>query len=457
MAGPKIVFQPEGYDIGDAMPFYEGGSYFLYHYKTDQAQRGRLQGWTLSETRDLVAYEDHGVQLPFGKEGEKDRVFRSGSLFKGQDGLYHLLYGADDGGEFLQLASGKALDALQKTDFILGIPEGYGPAEFRDPCVFWSEELRAYVMAVGTRKAEGKRLLNGCVVWFTSKDLQTWAFQGDLFASGAYTTLEMPDLFKLGQWWILLFSEYSDRTQVVYRMARSMTGPWLCPDDDALDAAAYFAAKSAEGPEGRVLFGWVAGKSSEDDRGAWNASSGILPHLLFQREDGSLGVRMPQSARDAFQEGKCLKTPEISAPYTREEAFLGEAREGTHLLELEIEIEPGTRAFSLSVAGDEESRQAYEFRFLVKQNRVEFSASPNHGIWPPDHFRGMERLERLLPLEGKASLKLALLRDESYFCLYAEGAALSGRIYEPKGCAVFAAAANGKIRVKSAELFTLKA
>lgn len=45
---------------------------------------------------------------------------------------------------------------------------------------------------------------------------------------------EMPDLFKMGDWWYLITTEYSHASTQVYRMAKSLKGPWIAPDDDAL-------------------------------------------------------------------------------------------------------------------------------------------------------------------------------------------------------------------------------
>ena len=72
----------------------------------------------------------------------------------------------------------------------------------------------------------------------TSKDLKNWTFEGDFWAPNLYTMHEMPDLFKMGEWWYHIVTEYSDRHKMVYRMAKSLEGPWIAPDDDAFDGSA---------------------------------------------------------------------------------------------------------------------------------------------------------------------------------------------------------------------------
>ena len=84
---------------------------------------------------------------------------------------------------------------------------------------------------------------SGRVVAFTSKDLKNWQFQGDFWVAGKYTMIEMPDLFKIGDWWYLIYTEYSDQSKTRYVMSQSLQGPWITPADDAFDGRAYYAAR----------------------------------------------------------------------------------------------------------------------------------------------------------------------------------------------------------------------
>ena len=107
--------------------------------------------------------------------------------------------------------------------------EGYDDRNWRDPFVLWDEENEEYMLILGTRVGEDKRLMTGRLVKFTSKDLTNWEFQGDWWNPGLYTMFEMPDLFKMGDWWYLVFSEYSDGNKTRYRMSKSINGPWITP------------------------------------------------------------------------------------------------------------------------------------------------------------------------------------------------------------------------------------
>ena len=57
---------------------------------------------------------------------------------------------------------------------------------------------------------------------------------------------EMPDLFKIGEWWYLITTEYSHASKQVYRMAKSLKGPWIAPEDDGFDGRAYYAGRTFE-------------------------------------------------------------------------------------------------------------------------------------------------------------------------------------------------------------------
>jgi len=60
---------------------------------------------------------------------------------------------------------------------------------------------------------------------------------------------EMPDLFRMGDRWYLLTTEYSDRSKTVYRSSESLAGPWTSPVDDAFDGRAYYAGAIGRRPQ----------------------------------------------------------------------------------------------------------------------------------------------------------------------------------------------------------------
>ena len=80
---------------------------------------------------------------------------------------------------------------------------------------------------------------------------------------------EMPDLFRIGDFWYLLTTEYSDKSKTVYRVSKTLDGPWIAPLDDAFDGSAYYAARSCSDGNKRYLFGWVPTKENQNDLAEW--------------------------------------------------------------------------------------------------------------------------------------------------------------------------------------------
>ena len=142
---------------------------------------------------------------------------------------------------------------------------GYDPDDWRDPFVLWDDESEKYILILGARLEGDKHKTTGRTVYFTSDNLADWEFQGDFWAPDLFTMHEMPDLFKMGDWWYLITTEYSHASTQVYRMAKSLKGPWIAPDDDAFDGRAYYAGRTFMLNNQRILFGWVPTRANETD------------------------------------------------------------------------------------------------------------------------------------------------------------------------------------------------
>ena len=63
----------------------------------------------------------------------------------------------------------------------------------------------------------------GRTVYLHQIILQTGSSRGDFWAPDLFTMHEMPDLFKMGDWWYLVFSEYSEGIKSITEEARTYT------------------------------------------------------------------------------------------------------------------------------------------------------------------------------------------------------------------------------------------
>ena len=135
----------------------------------------------------------------------------------------------------------------------------------------------------------------GVTLLACSPDLTHWEVEKEPFyAPHAYFTHECPDLFRIGDWWYLVFSEFTDRIVTTYRMSRSPFGPWVSPKINSFDGHAFYAAKSVSDGKRRILFGWNCIKQDERDDAPWQWGGTIIPHEIVQQPDGTLAVKCPQ-------------------------------------------------------------------------------------------------------------------------------------------------------------------
>ena len=438
------------------MPFGYKDKFFLYHQRDTRKPGpfGEPFGWDLATTSDFVAYQDCGVAVPRGTDEEQDQFIFAGSVFEAE-GKFHIFY---TGYNRDYPAQGKASQVLMhavsddlyhwtKTQEALTFcpQEGYDPDDWRDPFVIWNEEAQEYLLILGARKIGPKTEQTGRTVKFTSKDLKNWEFQGDFWAPGLYTMHEMPDLFKIGDWWYHIISEYSDKNKIIYRMSRSLEGPWIAPLDDAFDGRAYYAGRTFCLNGQRILFGWVPTKEDGDDRKNFEWAGTFVAHEIYQRQDGTLGVRIPETVWNAFGEREYISDVKLDSPYARTEKVLAETCGDLYSFEADITFGEGTRSFGIRVLEKEETAQSYQFIFPVGENRYVFEKNPN---WP--WFGCMNiGLERPITLRAGETYHVRMILDDTIVTLYVNGVALNSRVYEKPGDALSIFVTDGTMEVSN--------
>lgn len=456
----KLYYNCPGGAFGDCMPFGKDGTFYLFYLRDPRVggrSMGKPFGWDLLKTKDFVHYEDLGNAIPHGTDEEQDQYVFSGSVIKAL-GQYHAFYTGNNmlfpqqgkPGQVQMHATSDDLLHWTKTDEDLDLmaQPGYDPDDWRDPFVFWCQEQEEYLMLLGGRKAGPKTQQTGRTVQFASKDLEHWEFRGDFWAPGLYTMHEMPDLFYMDGWWYHIITEYSHRSKMIYRMSRTMHGPWLTPKDDAFDGRAYYAGRTFAMDGKRYLLGWVPTKVGDSDKGAFQWAGTFVPHQLYQREDGTLGCAMPDTVRAAFVEGENLEDVTLAAAASRQEKVLREDGGDFFKLELDVSFQEGTSTFGLRFYGNQETGESYQYLFHVGENRVIFEKSPNWP-WPDEQNIGQERPIHLEP--GK-TYHVDLIADDTIATLYVDGVALNARAYRKFGTAVSAFATDGTVELKNITL-----
>ena len=467
----EFFYKPQDAWSGDFIPFFENGQFHLFYLKTwrDIAGHGEGTPWFQISTSDFVDFKEHGQMLARGTKDEQDLYVFTGSVIKGA-GAYHIFYTGHNP-HFRE--QGKPVEGIMHAvsddllnwkklpgETLFAPAATYEPDDWRDPFVFWNDEAKEYWMLTAARLKSGPSRRRGCTGLCASKDLHKWEVREPFWTPGLYSVHECPDLFKMGDWWYLVFSEGSERVCTHYRKSRSLKGPWLAPDNDTFDGRALYAAKTASDGHRRFLFGWVPTRRDLRDFSPWQWGGNLMVHQLVQEADGTLSVRVPATVDAAFHQqapsefhpavGPCKVTPggvEIASPGSFACATAGSMPHRCKL-EATVEFAAGTHAFGLMLRTSDDFDAAYYVRLEPARNRCVFDSWPRPGDVPY-----WVELERPLRLEPKRPVELKVLVDGTVCVVYIDNKiAMSTRLYDLKqgGWGVFTT--DGSARFTNAKI-----
>ena len=304
----QLYPSPEGAYVGDTMPFVtEDGTLELYYlYDTDHNGQGYHPIYRYS-TKDFCTYQDDGMMLNFGVMSDPDPAIGTGSVMQDQNGLYHMFYtGHNDlgnggkGKECVMHATSTDRNNWTKIpEDVFYSPEEYSKDDFRDPEVFWLEEEQCYWLLIAARNDKEE----GVVLKYISDDLKKWTCCGSIFSPHKQYMLECPDIIHLGKYYYLT---YSWDCVTYYAMSDSINGPYHAPEDNVLDGTGFvfYAAKTVTFKDKPYLCGWLGRAGLTVDSGIYQWAGSVLNHQIVQKEDGSLGVKAPDTFDDYFSKEK---------------------------------------------------------------------------------------------------------------------------------------------------------
>ena len=281
--------------IGDPMPFYDKkAGDFKVLYLQDYNNNGDFFHpiWAVS-TKDV---------------DQQDAALGTGcAVYSEKDDLYYIYYT----GENARCTSRQVVMRATSRDFktwtkdrawrLNGPDYGFSGQDFRDPQVF--QDGDTYYMVITSKNR---------FAYFKSQNLKDWTCEGG-FNMVWDRMCECPDVFKMGDWWYLVYSEAYRAPwsrKVKYMMATSFEGLRRCFDDPGanwprddkegvLDSRAFYAGKTASDGKERYIWGWCpfrTGSTFHDKNmavgaeGEPNWSGALVCHRLVQHEDGTLTV-----------------------------------------------------------------------------------------------------------------------------------------------------------------------
>lgn len=327
--GGTDPYYSAGY-TGDIMPYFDNGKfhvYFLHDAQNKPAGKG-FHDIHEYETTDLAAFSYKGQMIPFGNTNEPDFAVGTGSVVK-VGNLYYFYYtGHNETTPFIQNNARESVLCATSTDlknwtkvpnFKITAPAGYYDYDFRDPHVFYNEKDSNYNMIVSTQTEPGRKAV---LLAFTSTDPSkgNWQVKGPIYTTTPeenFLMMECADIFKMGNYWYLLFSEnWGNNRGTHYRMASSIDGPWITPEQDMIDGEYFYAAKTASDGNKRYAFGWTARKIPENDKGNKEWAGNMVIHQLNQNADGTLTFQAPEAVKAIFSKQSILELSEKNGTVT---------------------------------------------------------------------------------------------------------------------------------------------
>lgn len=439
-----FFYKPSPGVVGDCIPYFADGRYHLFYLRNyrDVDSYGEGSPWHHVSTIDGITFRDHGEALPKGTEDEHDFAVATGSVFTDDDGLHHIFYTGINPrfhndrqhSQVILHATSSDLDHWTKDPDFLLLPDEtrYERHDWRDPFVYRDPSTGDAKMLVAARTRVGEPSGRGCTAVLASEDLHHWVHVDD-YAPGRYHGHECPDFFRIGEWYYLIFSEYTTHTVTRYVMSRNPDGPWTTPHDNQFDNRAFYAAKSAAPEDGgpRLLFGWNPSKIDDCDEGEWQWGGCLTVHEILQRADGTLGVRAPEALDAQF--GTAVADPvdyEIDATYRRDVVALN-LLPGAAVIDGEITLDHGTGSAGVLLDLDESGEGGYFLRFDAGRQVIQFGKAGGYRDWYVDHF---PELDRPLVINPGRPIRFRVVLDGSAVVVYADDVALSARRYHrPRG------------------------
>ena len=219
--------------------------------------------WGVS-TKDGASYQSLGEVLPYGSNDYvQDAALGTGCAYYDEaNGLYYIYYTGHNGNcqyrEVVMRATSTDFKTWTKDELwaLNGPDYGYSANDFRDPQIFMADD-GLYRMVISTYPKNGG---DPQFAEFKSSDLKNWEHVGP-FKMIWDRMLECPDIFKMGNYWYLVYSQSfraSWSRKVKYMFADSWdalkdcfnNGPKWPADgplwrEGNLDTRAFYAGKTS--------------------------------------------------------------------------------------------------------------------------------------------------------------------------------------------------------------------
>ncbi|MFV0343364.1 MAG: InlB B-repeat-containing protein [Anaerocolumna sp.] len=293
--------------VGDPMPYYEDGIYYIYYLKDGGDSYNH--SIYLTTTTDFVTYEEQDTPvLEASRTSEQDSWIGTGSVVKvGETNyLFYTGHTASVTAEFkekIMVAKSDNLTSFNKVEgWEIAPPSELGQKnDFRDPQAYVDSETGNINLTVTASQNGIARILK----YTLSSDLKTWKYDGIIFTNteGDFWNLECSDTFRLGDTWYITYSAQDDT--LWYASSDSQYGPYS--EAKRLEGKLFYAAKHVEDGNNSYMVGWARRSesvSSTQDVAAW--AGNLEVQKLVEKEKGVLSLSPVDTVVNQYQTRRAL-------------------------------------------------------------------------------------------------------------------------------------------------------
>lgn len=300
--------------VGDTMPFYEDGLYYIYYLK--EGGDSYNHSIYLATTSDFLHYTEQAEPvLEASRSGGQDGWTGTGSVVK-VDGKYYFFYtghtdsAAAEYKEKILVAMSDNLTSFKKVDgWEITPPAELGQKnDFRDPQAYYDPEEGTISLTVTASQSGVARILK----YTLSADLEEVHYDGIIFSNteGDFWNLECSDTFRMGDKWYLTYSAQDDT--LWFASSDSPYGPYS--EAKRLEGKLFYAAKHVEDGKNTYMIGWARRSesvSSTQEVSGW--AGNLVVQKLVQTSEGELVLVPVDSILESFQTRRELQIEESHA------------------------------------------------------------------------------------------------------------------------------------------------
>ena len=441
---PEKDSQGQGY-VGDTMPYYENGKYYVYYLK--ESGDSYNHSIYLATTSDFVTWDEkQDVVLESDHGAAQDSWIGTGSVVKVGEKYYffytgHSFSSSAKFGETIMVAEGTSpTEFTKKEGWEIQPPAELGNRDFRDPQAYYDEATDTITLTITAPKSG-----NACVVTYTLKgDLSDPQYGGVIYSRSSVIpscyNLECTDTFKVGDKWYLTFSAQDG--VLWYTTADTQYGPYTATPKP-LDGHLFYAAKHASNGTDTYMIGWARRSesvSSTQDVKGWAGNLQVQKVV----SDGNGGIKL--APVDAYTQN--TKERNLVTKSTVEV----KKNDYTEVFRC-FERYMVTGEFSYSGTGD----FGFAFNYNGKKEGYKtISLSPENQKISLDFNAGNVHITEVpATLEAGKTYSFTYIQEGSIGVLYVEGqAALTVRIYGVSGKNVMLYSAGSTVTFRNLKQYT---